>query len=91
MKTRHLSASWIFTLQQLKYMPATIRRQLTNISIWKPKSTNEWNNVCEEYFGIEKDKRQNVYDYCFDKPYQHLDIDLTNGKLFKNFNELQIK
>lgn len=91
MKTRHLSASWIFTLQQLKYMPATIRRQLTNISIWKPKSNNEWNNVCEEYFGIEKDKRQSIYDYCFSEPYQHLDIDLSNGQLFKNFNLLKIK
>jgi hypothetical protein len=91
MKTRHLGASWVFTLQALKYMPAQIRRQLTNISIWKPKSHNEWGNICEEYFGIEKDKRQAIYDYCFTEPYQHLDIDLNSGKLYKNFNQLEIE
>jgi hypothetical protein len=90
-KTRHLGASWIFTLQALKYMPAQIRRQLTNISIWKPKSHNEWGNIAEEYFGIEKDKRQAIYDYCFTEPYQHLDIDLSSGRLYKNFNQLDIE
>lgn len=91
MKTRHLSACWIFTLQALKYMPATIRRQLTNISIWKPKSAVEWNSISDEYFNIPKDKRQLVYEYCFSEPYNHLDIDLSSGKLYKNFNQLDIE
>jgi hypothetical protein len=32
-----------------------------------------------------------LYDYCFDKPYQHLDIDTKENKIYKNFNLLQIQ
>ena len=27
-----------------------------------------------------------IFDYVFDEPYQHLDVDAFEGKLYKNFN-----
>jgi hypothetical protein len=32
-----------------------------------------------------------LYDYCFDKSYQHLDIDTKENKIYRNFNLLQIQ
>ena len=60
------------------------------ITIFKPKNTEEWASVAKEVFQIAKDKQQELYDYAFLQPYQHLDIDLFSGKMYKNFNELQL-
>jgi hypothetical protein len=91
LKTRHINCSWIFTLQSYYMCPKIIRKQMNYITIFKPKNIEEWNSIAKEVFGISKDKQQALYDYCFDEQYQHLDIDLRTSRMFKNFNELQIK
>ncbi len=32
-----------------------------------------------------------LFDYIYDKPYNHLDIDLREDVLYKNFNLLEIE
>ena len=91
LKTRHISCSWVFTLQSYYMLPKLLRKQMNYITIFKPKNTEEWSSVAKEVFQIAKDKQQDLYDYTFSEPYQHLDIDLFSGKMYKNFNELQIK
>lgn len=90
-KTRHINCSWIITLQSFKYCPLILRKQITFLTIFKPKSLQEWNNICQEMFAIDKNKTQAIYDYVFNEPYTHIDYDIRNGKLYKNFNELIIK
>jgi hypothetical protein len=91
LKTRHINCSWVFTLQSYYMMPKIIRKQMNYITIFKPKNMEEWLSISKEVFGIAKDKQQMLYDYCFSEPYQHLDLDLRTSRMFKNFNELQIK
>lgn len=90
-KTRHINCSWIITLQSFKYCPLILRKQITYLTIFKPKSLEEWANLCKEMFPIDKNKIQAVFDYVYSEPYQHIDYDIRNGKLYKNFNELIIK
>ena len=45
----------------------------------------------EELLNMSKPNLLQLYDYCFDKPYQHLDIDTKENKIYKNFNLLQIQ
>ena len=89
-KSRHLSVCWIFTLQSYNLMNLTIRKQFTNLSIFKPKNNKEWEVLVSELINMNKDNAMKLYDYVFDKNYQHLDIDSVEGKLAKNFHELQI-
>ena len=36
------------------------------------------------------DDGETLYDFVYDQDYSHLDIDLKDDKLYKNFNLLQI-
>lgn len=91
LKTRHLNCSWIFTLQSYHMFPKILRKQMNYCTIFKPKNTEEWASIAKEVFNIAKDQQQALYDYCFSEPYQHLDLDLRTSRMFKNFNELEIK
>lgn len=87
-KARHLCCSFIFTLQTYYYFPKNLRKQLTYITIFKPKNNEEAYSIANELLNLKKDDAIKVFDYVFDKPYMHLDIDTTNDKIYKNFNLL---
>jgi len=89
-KARHLNTAFIFTVQSFFYFPKLLRKQLTNCSIFKPKSVAEWNSLADELLNMKKDDAKKLYDYVFDAPYTHLDIDTTNGLFYKNFNLLKL-
>ena len=91
LKTRHINCSWIFTLQSYYMLPKILRKQINFITCFKPKNTSEWESIAKEVFSIDKSKQQELYDYCFIEPYQHLDLDLNSSRMFKNFNELTFK
>jgi hypothetical protein len=39
---------------------------------------------------MNKEDTLKIYNYVFDEPYTHLDIDTLTNKLYKNFNLLEI-
>lgn len=90
-KTRHLCCSWWFVAQYYYMLPKSeVRRQLTNLVLFKPRTGDEWDDVKKECLaGLSKDKSQELYDYCFDAPYQFLHVDIVNAKYYKNWNRLE--
>jgi len=90
-KARHINTMFIFTLQQFQYMPKIVRKQLTFISIYKPRTKTDWNSVCDEILQLDEKDCKKIYEYVFDKPYEHLDIDTFEGKFYKSYNLLNIK
>jgi hypothetical protein len=89
-KARHIMCSFIIPIQSYYYMPKILRKQLTYITIFKPKNIEEWNSISRELLNLNKDDSLKLFDYIFNEPYTHLDIDLTNNKCYKNFNELKL-
>jgi hypothetical protein len=89
-KARHIMCSFIIPIQSYYYMPKILRKQLTYITIFKPKNYAEWESIGKELLNLNKDDSLKVFDYIFNEPYTHLDIDLTNNKCYKNFNELKL-
>jgi hypothetical protein len=90
-KARHLSCAFIFTLQNYFYLPKSLRKQITNLTIFKPKNAEEWTSIAKEILHMNKDNGEVLHDYVFDAPYNHLDIDTVSDTLYKNFNKLTIK
>jgi len=90
-KARHLSCSFIFTLQSYLYYPKILRKQITNISIFSPRNVEEWESIAKEILHMKKEQGEILREYVFDAPYNHLDIDTVSDKLYKNFNLLEIK
>jgi hypothetical protein len=89
-KARHLCLSFFITLQSYTYLPKTLRKQLTYATIFKPKNIEEFNSIAGEILHLNKEDALKVYNYVFNEPYTHLDIDTTTTNLYKNFNKLII-
>ena len=90
-KARHIGCAFIFTLQSYLYMPKMLRKQITFTSIFKPKSIAEWNSISSELLHLTKDDALILYNFVYDKPYTHLDLDTVTNTLYKNFNLLELK
>jgi hypothetical protein len=90
-KARHLCCSFIFTLQSYYYYPKILRKQLTNVTIFKPKNTEEFMTLSKELMNMKQDDALTVFDYVFDEPYTHLDINTVNNTYYKNWNKLEFK
>jgi len=88
-KARHICCSFIFTLQSYFYMPKILRKQITYITIFKPKNIEEWNTIAGELMNLNKDDALKVFNYVFNEPYAHIDIDLITNIYYKNFNLLK--
>ena len=87
-KARHIQCSWIFTLQSYYYFPLMLRKQITNCILFKSKNKKEYECLMHELINLNKDDALKLYNYVFDAPYNHLDLDTVENKLYKNFNEL---
>jgi hypothetical protein len=59
-------------------------------AIIRCKNIREWFTIAKEILKYNKDDALLLYNYVFDKPYAHLDIDTVTNTYYKNFNELVI-
>jgi hypothetical protein len=90
-KARHLRCAFIFTLQSYYYMPKIFRKQITYITIFKPKNVAEFDSIAHELLNLNKDDGLKLYNYIYDADYSHLDLDSVQNKVYKNSNELILK
>jgi len=90
-KARHLNCAFIFTLQSYFYFPKMLRKQITNITMFKSKNVEEANTIFHELLNMNKEDGLKLYNYVFNEPYSHLDIDTVDNKIYKNFNLLLIE
>jgi len=91
-KARHLNAFFIFTVQSYLYLAKILRKQLTWCSIFSGvRNKEEWKIIREELLKMNEEDAKKLYDFVFDVPYNHLDLDLFEDKIYKNGNILSIR
>jgi hypothetical protein len=90
-KARHLNCCFLFTVQSYLYYPKILRKQLTWVSIFSGvRNKEEWGTLVKELIKKTDIEAKQIYDYIFDQPYQHMDIDCFEEKIYKNGNLLNI-
>jgi len=90
-KARHICCGVIFTLQSFLYFPKGLRRQITNIVVFRP-SIEEFAMLSKELVNMNDSDALTLFNYCFAKgSYNHLDIDILESKYYRNWNELELK
>jgi hypothetical protein len=89
-KARHLNTAFIFTLQSFMYMPKILRKQITYATIFRPRNSEEWETIRKEILQMKEPDAKKLFDYCYDEPYTHLDVDAFENKFYKNFNLLRL-
>lgn len=91
-KARHLNCHFLFTVQSYLYFPKMLRKQLTWVSIFSGvRNKEEWTTITKELLKMSESDAKQLYDYVFDKPYQHMDVDCFEEKIYKNGNHLDIQ
>ena len=90
-KARHINCCFFFTLQSYYYFPKILRKQITYMTLFKPKNVEEFFSLSRELFNMNQDDSLKLYDYVFDVPYSHLDVDTVTNTYYKNFNLLKIE
>ena len=90
-KSRHLNTFFIFTLQYYNAFPLALRKLITNITLFTPKNNIEMESIRGELLHLNKDDFQELTNYVFDQPYNHLDYDTSTMQIQKNYNLLNIE
>ena len=90
-KARHINCCFFFTLQSYYYFPKILRKQITYMTIFKPKNVEEFFSLSRELFNMNQDDSLKLYDYVFDAPYNHLDVCTVTNQYYTNFNLLKLE
>ena len=87
-KARHINCCFFFTLQSYYYFPKILRKQITYITLFKSKNIEEFYSIAKELLNMKQDDALKLYNYVYDAPYTHLDVDTVSNIYYKNFNKL---
>jgi hypothetical protein len=72
-------------------IPLVLRKLLTHATISKPQNQIEFESIRTELLSMKRDDALELFNYLFDKPYQHLTIDTRTNELRKNFKLIDIE
>ena len=86
---RHANLYIIFIVQTYMMIPVNLRRILTNVTLFVPNA-EEWELVIKEILMKKKNVTQQIYNYAFNKRFNHLTIGTKDNTIRKNFNLLEI-
>ena len=90
-KSRHINCFFIFTLQAYNLFPLVLRKLITNITLFKPKNNVETESIRSELLHMGRDEFQELTNFVYDEPYNHLDYDTNTMEIRKNYNLLNIE
>ena len=85
---RHFKLTMIILVQTLRTIPVSIRKNLSNIVVFYKPRISEWETITHEYLEMTKDEAKELYDVVFAKKYDWCLINLTSGRIFKDFDEI---
>jgi hypothetical protein len=84
---RHYKCTIILLIQTFRVLPASLRKNITNMIVFKP-SKAEWEVINEEMMEIDKKKAIVIYKNVYKQPHQWILINLTTSKMYHKFDEI---
>ena len=87
---RHLKCHIIMLLQSCLSCPREVRKMCDSVVIFKP-SKIEAEVMMNELFEYTKEDTLNIIKYAFTKPHDYLMLNITNQKMYKDYNEIILK
>ena len=85
---RHFRLSMVILVQTIKTIPLSIRKNLSNIIVFYKPRISEWETITHEYLEMKKEESKELYDTVFVKKFDWCLMDLTTGRIFKEFDEI---
>jgi len=86
---RHKHLSIIILSQSLNLIPLPIRKAFTHVTFFKFVNKKEYGNIFDELLQLDKERANEIIEYSFQEPHDHVTVDIVLGKFYRNFNELK--
>lgn len=87
---RHLKTSLIVIAQSFRFMPLSTRRLVSHLLWFKPANRKERDLVHEELLShLDESTFDAIFKHTFQEKHDHLLVDVTNARLYRNFNSLE--
>jgi hypothetical protein len=87
---RHLKLNIIITVQSYVNIPFDIRKNITNLVLFKP-SKKEFQLIFEELLETKKDCAQEIMRFTYKKDnHNFLFLNVPSQRIFKNFDEYKL-
>lgn len=87
---RHYGLSLMILAQSYMFVPLSVRKQLTHLSMWKPTNRKEFESVFQELIYLDKDSAEELSKHVYQEKYDHLFLDINRSKFYRNFNSLEL-
>ena len=87
---RHLKLNIIITAQSYKNIPMDIRKNISNLILFKP-SKRELECIFDELVESKKEVFMSIMKIAYEDKHSFLFINVPSQRLFKNFDEIIIK
>lgn len=84
---RHLHASLFILSQTWFSLEPEIRRQISNLIIFKV-SKDTMKTIFNEVVEQHEDKAEDIVKLVYDEPHQYLVLNVASGKMFKGFDRI---
>jgi ATP:corrinoid adenosyltransferase len=93
---RHRNLSIIFITQIFNHAPASLRKNLDLLMLFKPKTRQEQESLIKDYFTMKRDEVLELLDFVYRSRYDFMILDFTQRRkpeytYFRNFNEIEIE
>ena len=76
---------------EIKKKKVEERKQILKYNLKRLKELEDTKKTLKEILNMNKEDALVLYNYVYDAPYTHLDIDTVDNKYYKNFHLLDIK
>ena len=87
---RHSHLSIICALQSMNQLGLPLRKTASHFCMFKPRNKKEGANIFEELIFLDPKLQEELYRYVFQDRHDFLFGDVASGKLYRNFNELEV-
>ena len=87
---RHLRTSIVMLCQSFRSIPLDLRKVISHLVCFKPSNLSEWQSIGSELLAIPKSHMQDLYESVYQEPHDLLFASTNDGKIYRNFNKLNI-
>lgn len=84
---RHFKCVIVYIVQVLKSVPASIRKNLTNLIMFKP-SLNAFQEIMDEYLEMTKKEALQLYRLGYTENHDWLLLNTNSARIYKKFDEI---
>lgn len=84
---RHFKVVIVYIVQVLKSVPASIRKNITNLILFKP-SLNAFQEIVDEYLEMSKKEALVLYKLGYQENHDWLLLNTSSARIFKKFDEI---